>query len=93
MESLPTIEECSSWILEHCQIILSYIEKENFDIKDLAQTTYDSTKILINALDISKKDRTKLFNKLDRYSKFKQNNNMMKLLVNNSRVQFCYVEG
>lgn len=91
MESLPTIEECSSWILEHCQIILSYIEKENFDIKDLAQTTYDSTKILINALDISKKDKSKLFNKLDRYSKFKQNNNMMKLLIINIKEICCQV--
>jgi F0F1-type ATP synthase delta subunit len=86
MDQLPTIDECSTWILEHCQTILSYIEKGNFDIiKDIAQTTYDSTKILIDALDISKKDKTKLFNKLDRYSKFKQNNNMLKLLVKSSK--------
>lgn len=81
MDSLPTIDECSTWILEHCQSILSFIEQENFDIKDLVQTTFDSTRILINALDISKKERLKLLNKLERYSKFKHNNNMMKLLV------------
>lgn len=81
MDSLPTIDECNAWILEHCETILSYIKNGNFDIKETAQTTYDSTKILINALDISKKEKTKLLNKLDRYSKFKQNNNMMKLLV------------
>lgn len=81
MDSLPTIDECNAWILEQCETILSYIKNGNFDIKETAQTTYDSTKILINALDISKKEKTKLLNKLDRYSKFKQNNNMMKLLV------------
>lgn len=82
MDSLPTIDECSTWILEHCQTILSYIEKGNFDIIiEIAQTTYDRTITLIDALDISKKDKTKLYNRLDRYSKFKQNNNTLKLLV------------
>jgi hypothetical protein len=83
MESLPTIDECSTLILDHVQTILNFIDKGIFDnnTKEITQTTFDSTKILINALDISKKEKIKLFNKLDRYSKYKQNINMLKLLV------------
>lgn len=81
MDSLPTIDECSSWILEHCETILSFMEEGNFDIKDIVQTTFDSTRILINALDTSKKEKAKLLNKLDKYSKFKQSDTTMKLLV------------
>lgn len=86
MNTLPTVDECNTWILEQCQILLSDIESGNFDIKETAQTTYDSTKILINALDITRKEKTKLLNKLERYSRFKQNNNMMKLLVSRKHI-------
>jgi hypothetical protein len=73
MESLPTIDECSTLILDHVQTILNFIDKGIFDnnTKEITQTT----------LDISKKEKIKLFNKLDRYSKYKQNINMLKLLV------------
>lgn len=82
MNSLPVISECNLWILDQCQTILCYIEKGNFDIKDIVQTTFESTKLLIHALDISQRDKSKLLHKLEKYSKFKQNQNMIKMLVN-----------
>lgn len=81
MNTLPTISECNLWILDQCQTILCYIEKGNFDIKDIVQTTFESTKLLIHALDISQRDKCKLLNKLEKYAKFKQNQSMIKMLV------------
>ncbi|KAF1799089.1 hypothetical protein FB192DRAFT_1394810 [Mucor lusitanicus] len=83
MNTLPTISECNLWILDQCQTILGYIEKGNFDIKDIVQTTLESTTLLIQALDISQRDKRRLLNKLEKYSKFKQNQSMIKMLVIN----------
>ncbi|KAL9542419.1 hypothetical protein MBANPS3_008626 [Mucor bainieri] len=81
MNALPTITECNLWILDQCQTILGYIEKGNFDIKDIVQTTFESTKLLIHALDISQRDKCRLLSKLEKYAKFKQNQSMIKMLV------------
>jgi hypothetical protein len=81
MNPLPSIYECNLWILEQCQTILSFIEKGNFDIKELVQATFENAKLLIDALDISKKDKSRLLTKLERYAKYKQSNHTMKLLV------------
>ncbi|CAO3626743.1 unnamed protein product [Mucor fragilis] len=85
MNTLPTISECNLWILDQCQTILCYIEKGNFDIKDIVQTTFESTQLLIHALDISQRDKCRLLNKLEKYAKFKQNQSMIKMLVINIR--------
>jgi predicted amino acid-binding ACT domain protein len=81
MNSLSALNECNLWILDQCQTILCYIEEGNFDIKDIVQTIFESTTLLIHKLDISQRDKSKLLNKLERYSKFKQNQNMIKMLV------------
>jgi hypothetical protein len=67
--------------LEQCQTILNFIERGNFDIKELVQATFENAKLLIDALDISKKDKSRLLSKLEKYSKYKQSNHTMKLLV------------
>lgn len=87
MNTLPTISECNLWILDQCQTILGYIEKGNFDIKDIVQTTLESTTLLIQALDISQRDKRRLLNKLEKYSKFKQNQSMIKMLVSSGQVK------
>ncbi|KAL7333571.1 hypothetical protein PS15p_202459 [Mucor circinelloides] len=89
MNTLPTISECNLWILDQCQTILCYIEKGNFDIKDIVQTTFESTKLLIHALDISQRDKCKLLNKLEKYAKFEQNQSMIKMLIINIR-EICH---
>lgn len=87
MNTLPTISECNLWILDQCQTILCYIEKGNFDIKDIVQTTFESTQLLIHALDISQRDKCRLLNKLEKYAKFKQNQSMIKMLVSRGEGQ------
>lgn len=65
MNSLPTVAEYSTSLLDQCQTLLYNIEKRNLDMNDKVQSIHKSATLLIHALDISSKERSKLLKKLD----------------------------